>query len=96
MGPEMKIADIIKMIAKQLSGKMDPDIDFLVPEYTIRGSGDLFCYNLTEKMFSKVSRSTLVFAIKENYNDTGKTLIYTYSNELLLIEPEELVYIGYD
>lgn len=96
MDTEFKIVDLIKMIANQLSGKVDPETDYLVPEYTVRGSGNIFCYNVTDKMFTKISRGSLVFVIKENYNNTGQTLVYTYLNELVLLDPEELVYIGYD
>ena len=96
MAPETKITDLIKIIANQLSGKVDEDTDYLVPEYTIKGTGDMFCYNLTEKMFTKICRGGLVFVLKEDFNNTGKTLIYTDLNELILIDSEELVYIGYD
>ncbi len=96
MDTKEKITDVIKMIASQLSGKVDPDADYLVPEYSIRGHGDMFCYNISEKMFTKICRGSLVFVVQENFNNTGKTLIYTYLNELILIDPEELIYIGYD
>lgn len=95
MASDEKITDRIKIIAKQLSGKLDPDTDYIIPEYTIRGTGEMFCYNISERCFTKIYRGTLVFLLKENF-DTDRTLIYTYSNELLLIDPEEIVYIGYD
>ena len=96
MDQTTKITDLIKIIANQLSGKVDDDTEDLIPEYTIRGTGDIFCYNLTEKMFSKICRGSMVFVLREDFNNTGRTLIYTYLNELILIDPEELVYIGYD
>lgn len=88
----------IKQIVKQFSGTIsdEDEIEELIPEYAIRGTGYLFCFDPSRRTFVKVSRGIKAFIVDEEINNAGRLLIYTFSGELVEIEPEELIYTGFD
>jgi len=96
MAQKIPLANIIKQISRQLSGKLDPSEDFLLPEYKIKGTGDIYCWSIADRIFTKITRNTAAYLISENYDELGRSLVYTFSNEVILIDPKELEYIGYD
>ena len=85
----------LKQLIKQIAGVPDPKAE-LFPEYLIKGKGIVYCLNSSKKKFVKLSRGISVFCIQENYDTQGRSLIYTYYGDLVLIEPEELEEIGFD
>ena len=89
------ISDKLKNIMRQASGKFEEG-DKWFPRYTIKGSGDLFCLLTDGKSFVKISRGIDVFIIEESYDYSGKSLIYTYYGDVVLIEQSELIPIGVD
>ena len=96
MSQKVPLSEIVKQVARQLTGKLDEEVDELLPEYNIKGTGYLYCWSISDRLFSKVYRGTGAFLIAENYDEMGRSLIYTYSNDIVLIDPDELQYIGYD
>jgi len=88
-------SDFFKQILDQLAGNPDASIP-LVPEFTIRGTGDIWCYDPVEKAFKKIYRGSRVFILKENYDNKDRTLVYTYDNLTVCIDPEELEFVGFD
>tara|TARA_R100000900_G_C3283803_1_gene154307 strand:+ start:428 stop:721 length:294 start_codon:yes stop_codon:yes gene_type:complete len=88
-------SDFFKQLINQLAG--DPSEDSpLIPEYSISGTGVIWCYDPVERSFKKIYRGARVFVIKENYDYKGRTLVYTYDNLTVCIDPEELDYVGFD
>ena len=84
----------LKKILKQVSGNFSDFEGDLIPEKVIRGSGILYCFEPSTREFVKLSRGTKVHVIEEITKD--KSLIYTYSNQVVEIETEELIDIGFD
>jgi hypothetical protein len=89
--------DRIRRIVKQFAGSVSEGDDFeLVPQYGIKGSGDIHCFYPNKRIFIKIARGTKIFIIEEKVNEQGRVLIYTFNGEIVEIDPEELEYIGFD
>ena len=89
--------DRIRRIVKQFAGSLSEDDDFeLVPQYGIKGHGDIHCFYPSKRIFIKIARGTKVYIIEEKENEQGRVLIYTFNGEIVEIEKEELEYIGFD
>ena len=85
----------LKNIIRQSSGKYEKG-DEWYPRFTIKGNGYLFCLLTDGKSFVKISRGIDVFIVEENFDYSGKTLIYTYYGDVVLIDASELLPIGID
>jgi len=89
--------DRIKRIIKQFAGSLSESDDFeLIPQYGIKGRGDIHCFYPGKRIFIKIARSTKVYIIEKETNEYGRVLIYTFNGEIVEIEREELEYIGFD
>ncbi len=95
MAIDKKIDDRLAIIARQITGKMR-STDELIPEVSIKGSGDMVCWCPGKRCFIKVSRSQGAYIIDGKENEYGRILIYTHSGHIVEIEPKELINIGYD
>lgn len=84
----------LKKILKQVTGNFSEFEGDLIPEVVIRGAGILYCFEPSTREFVKVNRGTKVFIIEEITKD--KSLIYTYSNQVVEIETDQLFDIGFD
>jgi|TARA_R110001583_G_scaffold194775_1_gene366947 hypothetical protein len=96
MAASKKLTEKLKNIIKQVSGKMEDFEGALYSEYKIRGTGVLFCLSADNKSFINVTRGISVYIICEKYDLVGRTLIYTQYSDIILIEPDELIELGYD
>jgi hypothetical protein len=85
----------IKKIIRQFSGGLTAD-DELIPEYAIKGSGTIWCYHPSSKVFIRVTRGIKVFIIEDEENQYGRVLVYTSAGEVIEIELEELIHTGFD
>ena len=91
------LKDRLKKIVNQFAGNLNGDDETeMIPEYGIKGSGYLFCFYPSKRMYVKVNRGTKVFIVDETLNDAGQILIYTFNGELVEIDPDELEYTGFD
>jgi hypothetical protein len=86
---------LIKTIIKQISGELTEE-DELIPEVAIVGSGEMFCWDPSNKIHKKIYRGVKAFILYENYDNFGRTLIYTLGGDMICIDPEELIHTGYD
>tara|TARA_Y100000593_G_C4309714_1_gene337744 strand:- start:1437 stop:1730 length:294 start_codon:yes stop_codon:yes gene_type:complete len=87
----------IKKLIKQISGNFK-ELDEIYPEVMIRGKGYISCYCPLDKMFIKVRRGTTVYIVDVEDEDKGddKVLVYTILGNLIEIEEDELITIGFD
>ena len=85
----------VKQLIKQISGNLTEE-DELIPEVAIRGKGDIWCWDPANRLHKKIYRGVKAFILQENFDDFGRTLIYTLNGEMVCIEPEELIHTGYD
>ena len=91
-----KYEDKIKRIIKQVTGFSSPDDGSLVPAVVIKGTGYIWCYAPLKNKFLRVPRGTQAYIVDENKDEKGRILIYTVLANLLLIEAEEIKYIGFN
>tara|TARA_Y100000593_G_scaffold39148_1_gene75646 strand:+ start:1254 stop:1544 length:291 start_codon:yes stop_codon:yes gene_type:complete len=96
MATKKELTELIKRLTKQLAGEADPKQGDLLPHYTIKGSGDGYFFSYIDRNFIKIPRNTEVFVLAENFDRSGRSLVYTFSHEIILIEPDELDYIGFN
>jgi len=85
----------VKQLIKQISGKLTEE-DELIPEVAITGKGDMWCWDPSNRTHRKISRGIKAFILQENFDDFGRTLVYTLGGDMVCIEPEELLHTGYD
>lgn len=90
------ITDKLKKIVTQTSGKIEDFDGELIPRHRIVGKGAMYCLQSDNRTFIKVLRGVEVYIIEKNYNNIGKTLVYTYYGDIILIEHEQLEEIGFD
>jgi hypothetical protein len=91
------ISERVKILVKQISGKITEKDGELLPEYTIKGNkSEIWCYSISDRTMVKVYTRSPVYILQENYDERGRTLIYTYHSQIVLIEEEELQLLGYD
>lgn len=87
--------EFVKRLIKQISGNLTEE-DELIPEVAINGSGEMWCWDPSNRIHKKIYRGIKAFIIQENFDDFERTLIYTLNGEMVCIEPEELLHTGYD
>ena len=87
--------ELVKKIIKQISGELTED-DTLVPEVAIMGSGEVWLWDPTSRTHRKAYRGVKAFILYENYDNLGRTLIYTLAGDMLCIDPDELLHTGFD
>jgi len=90
-----KIQKKLKIISRQLSGKIKDDEQF-VQEAVISGKGNIWCYDPIGRIVIQLERGTNVYVLQENYDSKGRTLIYCINGDILCVEPEELFNIGFN
>ena len=90
-----KIQKKLKIILRQLSGKIKDDEQF-VQEAVILGKGSIWCYDPFSKTVIQLDRGANVYVLQENYDSKGRTLIYCINGDILCVEPEELFNIGFN
>jgi len=91
------VSERVKLLVKQISGKITEKDGELLPEYSINSNkNEIWCYSISDRTMIKVYTRASVYILQENYDEKGRTLIYTYHNQIVLIEKEKLQMIGYD
>jgi len=89
--------DKVKKIIKQITGKVDDDHGELIPMIAVKGTkGHIWCYHPTEKMFVRVKRGTMGYIISDDASEEDKLLIYTVTSQIVVIEKDKLVELGFN
>jgi hypothetical protein len=84
----------LKQIIRQLTG--DTSIkETLVPEVSIRGNGDIWCYCESKRALIRVARGIKGYVLDEDIGDE-KVIVYLFTGYMVEIEAEELIYTGFD
>ena len=96
MASDKTIEQRIKIILKQAAGSVKPSDGELIPEVSIRGVGHIFCYSPSKKSYVNVTRGLKAYIIDEELYKKGNILIYTFTAQLVEIDPDELIYTGFD
>jgi hypothetical protein len=96
MSPSSIDAERIKIILKQIAGKVSEKDEELIPPVVIKGKGEIWCYSPTEKTFIKLNRNIKAYIVDETLDKNGRILIYTSNNHLVNIEKDEIEEIGFN
>lgn len=91
------ISERVKILVKQISGKITEKDGELLPEYTIKSDEkEIWCYSISDRTMIAVRTRAPVYILQENYDEKNRILVYTYHSQIVLIEKEKLEIIGYD
>ena len=83
---------IVAKIIKQISGNFDEFGD-LIPEFVISGKVVVYCYEPSSRTFINIERGTSAFIIDYCTND--RVLIYTYTNQIVEIDMDDIEPLGF-
>ena len=72
------------------------DTEEMIPEYQLKGHGDRWFYDPEKRHMVRVKGGTKCFLLKKNYNNREKFLLYTVTNRVILVNKDEIIYIGYN
>ena len=86
----------LKQIIKQVTGTIEDEDGPLGESALIRGTGDLWCYAPLVNRMVLVTRGTKVYRISEEEDKIGRVLIYTAGVEVVYIDKDELIEIGFN
>ena len=75
---------------------MDAEGRPLIPEVAIRGHGCIYCYAPDKRHFVNITRGIKAYILDESEDELGRVLIYTWSGQMVEIEPKELLHTGFD
>ena len=95
MGASYVNKELLKRIFNKMSGAIKEE-DELVPEYAIKGQGYGWYYDPTHKSVTRVAKGIKCYVLSDEEDELGRILVYTASNDVILIEQEELIYTGFD
>jgi hypothetical protein len=95
MAKKISNTELVKKIIKQISGEVTEG-DELIPEVAIDGSGEIWLWDPAHRTHRKIYRGVKAFILYENYDNFGRTLVYTLAGDMVCIDPDELIHTGYD
>ena len=72
------------------------DTNEMIPEYPLKGHGDRWFYDPEKRHMVRVKGGTKCFLLKENYNNRKRFLLYTITNRVIVVDRDEVTYIGYN
>ena len=96
MGWDLRDKQFYKKLIKQLTGKITAEDGELIPEVAIIGSGEVWCYHITDKRMVPVVRGTKAYLVDEVEDERGRIVIYTSTGDLVAIDKEEILDTGFD
>ena len=87
--------DTLKAIFNQISGTVKEE-DELIPAYYILGEGYGWFFDPTQRMMIRVAKGTTCYILDGQKDSMGRIMVYTVSNDVILVEEEEISFVGYD
>ncbi len=85
--------ETLEKVLATLLGETE-DIDDLLPEYQIKGRGDRFFFDPEKRQMVRVKGGTKCFLLNDNYKN--KKLVYAITNYVIMIDEDDLCYVGYN
>jgi len=87
--------DVLKQILNQIAGTVHAE-DELIPEVGLKGTGYIWCYDLLQKTMVRIPCESKCYILDSRRDADGNILVYTLNNDVILIEEDKILYIGYD
>tara|TARA_R110002012_G_scaffold118602_1_gene267509 strand:- start:360 stop:653 length:294 start_codon:yes stop_codon:yes gene_type:complete len=72
------------------------DTKEIIPEYQIRGRGARWFLDPEKRKMVYIKGGTKCYLLKKNYNNEKRFLLYTVTNHVIVIDREDVIYIGYN
>ena len=88
--------NFFKKLLKQIAGKITEEDGDLIPEIFIRGSCYIWCYQPNSKTMIRSSRGTKGYIVSDEEDEQGRVMIYVDANEIVLIDKEEILDLGFN
>tara|TARA_B100001123_G_C15247917_1_gene1001645 strand:+ start:485 stop:784 length:300 start_codon:yes stop_codon:yes gene_type:complete len=91
--------DRMKQIALQLAGNYkenDKKSGELIPSVLIKGVGDIWCPHVTQKRVVRIPRGTKAYILSDEMDEFGRIAIYSVLGEMVAIDPDEIVEVGFN
>mgnify|MGYP003140942269 FL=1 len=85
--------ETLQKILATLLGETE-DLEDLIPEYQIKGRGDKFFFDPEKRQMVRVKGGTKCYLLNDNYKN--KKLVYAISNYVIMVDEDDLHYIGYN
>jgi|TARA_Y100000310_G_scaffold320043_1_gene376040 hypothetical protein len=86
----------IKTLIKQISGTITRKDGDLVPCHAIKGKGDIWCYQITNKTFIRLPRGIIIYVLDWGKEHDEQCLVYSNNGIMVAIDKKELIEIGFD
>ena len=84
------IKEIAGLITKQLGGSPEEEQE-LFPDYGIKGTGAMYCYQYGTRAYIKIARGQKVWIIDDEKDHLNRVLIYTSCARIVEIDFDELL-----
>jgi len=85
-----------KTLIKQISGTITEKDGELVPYHEIKGRGDIWCYQITTRTVTKLSRGIKIYVLDWGEEYDEQCLAYSGDGIVFTIDKHELIEIGYN
>lgn len=86
----------VTKIVNQIAGKVDDKTAELIEPVIIQGKGDIWCYQPNNRAFIRLLRGTMGYIVDFTEDSLGRVLFYSVLGDLVAIEREELLDIGFN
>ena len=91
--------DRMKQIARQMAGNYKENEENggeLIAPVLIKGEGDIWCPHVTQKRVVRIPRGTKAYILSDEMDDLGRIPIYSVLGEMVAIDPDEIVEVGFN
>jgi hypothetical protein len=86
---------LLNKILLQLSGDAKDDEE-LLPPVLIKGSGYIWCYEITSKQMTRIKRGIKCYILDKRKDDLNRIMVYTITSYIILIDENELIFTGFN
>ena len=85
-----------KALVKQITGTITEKDGDLVPYHHIKGTGNIWCYQITTKAIVRLIRGIQIYILDMGSEEDEQCLGYTTDGIIFLIDKDEVEEIGFD
>ena len=85
-----------KALVKQISGTITAKDGELVPYHSIKGRGDLWCFQPSSKTMVKIPRGTKIYVLDLGDENDEQCLAFSTDGIVFTIDKDEIEEIGFD
>ena len=87
--------ETLQVVLATLLGETE-ELEDLIPEYQLKGKGYKWYIDPSERKMVCVKAGVKCYLLNNNYNNENKFLLYTTTNHVILVDRQDVIYIGYN